>query len=101
MLALGPEHAATIAAEGLSREAVQRYLFEHARFPASRLSPEFRGMVQERLQGGEGSAVEEETMLQIVDRPEDIHVFVAGGPGKHSAWMPTFGGMTRPVSVRV
>ena len=58
-------------------------------------------MVQERLQGGEGSAVEEETMLQIVDRPEDIHIVVAGGPGKHSAWMPTFGGMTRPVSVRV
>ena len=37
--------------------------------------------------------------LPIADKPEEIHIIVAGGPGKHSCWMPTFGGMTRPVTV--
>ena len=27
----------------------------------------------------------------------DRQVIVAGGPGKHSCWMPTFGGDTAPV----
>ena len=37
--------------------------------------------------------------LPISDKPDEIHIIVAGGPGKHSCWMPTFGGMTRPVTV--
>ena len=40
-----------------------------------------------------------EPALSISDDPEEIHIIVAGGPGKHSCWMPTFGGMTRPVTV--
>jgi hypothetical protein len=100
ILALGPEHAATIAAEGFSREDVQRYLFEHARYPAAKLSREFREMVRDRIQGGD-PAQPLADQLAIADSPASIHVFVAGGPGKHSAWMPTFGGMTRPVSVPV
>ena len=28
-------------------------------------------------------------------------MIVAGGPGKHSAWLPTFGNMTRPVTMPV
>ena len=30
----------------------------------------------------------------IVRTPQDIHVTVAGGPGKHSAFIPSFGGTT-------
>ncbi|MFN0147694.1 MAG: hypothetical protein ACKVT1_14395 [Dehalococcoidia bacterium] len=98
LLCLGPEHAATIAGGGYSRESVQRYLFENARFPGARLSDEFRESVRGRMQGGEGER-ERDGMLGISDRPEEIHIMVAGGPGKHSCWMPTFGGMTRPVTV--
>ncbi len=98
ILALGPEHAATIAAEGHDRAAVQRYVFEHARFPVDRLSPEFGERVRVRMQGGPEPAPDA-THFQIADRPEDIHIIVAGGPGKHFARMPTFGGMTRPVTV--
>ena len=32
--------------------------------------------------------------------PEDIHILVAGGPGKHSAFIPSFGG-TAAASQRV
>ena len=37
------------------------------------------------------------TEAPITTKPENIQVIVAGGPGKHSCWMPTFGGDTRPV----
>jgi hypothetical protein len=98
ILAFGPEHAATVAAEGYDRAAVQGYLYEHARYPADRLSPEFQEMVRTRL-GMVAPDAEGAALLPITDAPEHIHVLVAGGPGKHSAWMPTFGAMTRPVTV--
>jgi hypothetical protein len=30
--------------------------------------------------------------LTIGRNPDDIHITVAGGPGKHSAFVPSFGG---------
>src|SRR4029453_12730621 len=33
LIVLGPEHARTIADDGLSRADVQRFVFEHARLP--------------------------------------------------------------------
>ena len=32
--------------------------------------------------------------LTIGRNPQDIHITVAGGPGKHSAFIPSFGGTT-------
>jgi hypothetical protein len=98
VLCLGPEHAATIAADGYTRESIQRYVFENARYPVDRLSAEFLEMVRDRMQGGEGER-EMDGTIGIVEKPEELHIIVAGGPGKHSCWMPTFGGMTRPVTV--
>ena len=98
ILVFGPEHAATVAAGAHSRESVQRYLFDQARYPAAKLSPEFLEMVRGRLQGGDPDQPLD-ALLPIADSPECIHILVAGGPGKHSCWMPTFGGMTRPVTV--
>ena len=37
LVVLGPEHAATIAGDGLSRADVQRFVYEHARLPLSTL----------------------------------------------------------------
>ena len=37
LVVLGPEHAATIAADGFSRADVQRFVFEHARMPLGRM----------------------------------------------------------------
>jgi hypothetical protein len=86
LIVLGPEHAATIAADGFSRADVQRYLYEQARIPLRR-----------RRQGGMWSmqdwprwmlAADEDAPLPIVPGPEDIFVMVAGGSGKHSAVVP-------------
>jgi hypothetical protein len=57
-------------------------------------------MVRGRLGSAPPAAVSE-THFAITEAPEQIHVIVAGGPGKHSAWMPTFGAMTRPATVGV
>jgi len=86
LVVLGPEHAATIAADGFSRADVQRYLYEHARIPLRR-----------RQQGGMWgihdwprwmTTADEHAPLPIVPGPEEILVAVAGGPGKHSAVVP-------------
>ena len=102
VLAFGPEHAATVAAEGWSREDVQNYVFEHARYPLAELSDELFQVIQEHTaQGVPVPLFERAALAPIADNPESIHVIVAGGAGKHSAWLPTFGNMTRPVTMPV
>ena len=100
ILALGPEHAATVAAEGWTREALQRHIFEHARYPAEWLSREFLDLVQQRTaEPEEASPIDAQGGVPIADGPDQIHILVAGGPGKHSAWMPGFERNAQPVSV--
>ena len=102
LLALGPEHAATIAAGGWTREAVQRYLHEHARYPSERLSAEFLEAVNARIEPGSGvEPFPPGAPLPIADSPDRLHLIVAGGPGKHSSWLPTFGQQTRPVTTLI
>jgi hypothetical protein len=87
LVVLGPEHAATIAADGLTKTDVQRFVFEHARRPLGRL----------KLGGMWGmhdwplwmrKVTDESTMLPRVPTPDDVFVLVAGGSGKHSAVVP-------------
>ncbi len=87
LIVLGPEHAATIAADGFSKADVQRFLFEHARMPLGRL----------KLGGMWGmhdwpawmhKVTDESVMLPRLPSPDDIFVVVAGGSGKHSAVVP-------------
>src|SRR5439155_7285050 len=73
LVVLGPEHAATIAADGFSRADVQRFVFEHARLPLGRL----------RLGGMWGmhdwplwmqKASDDSAMLPQVPSPDDVFV---------------------------
>ena len=93
----GPEHAATIAAEGLSKQDVRRYLYENARIALGRFASEnverrLRKKFPERY-ANSGP----DTPVTMVQRPEDFNIVVIGGAGKHSAYIPTFGG-TRSVT---
>ena len=99
LIVLGPEHARTIADDGLSRADVQRFVFEHARLPLRTL----------KLGGMWGihdwprwmhAVTDDEALLPQVPSPEDVMVIVAGGPGKHSSVVPncTFSrAVSRPV----
>ncbi|WP_135469254.1 hypothetical protein [Crenalkalicoccus roseus] len=94
VLVLGPEHAATLARDGWTIEALQQALFERARVHVSRVSPE---NVRQYVDSGHPPV---DDHLLLAPTPEDIHILVAGGAGKHSAWIPSFGG-TAVCSVKV
>ena len=95
MLSLGPEHAATIAADGYTKQSVREFIFENAVYPLEKLSAEYVEALWHRTGLPEG---ERTGVARIAAQPDDIRIIVAGGSGKHSCWHPTFGGMTKPVT---
>lgn len=100
LLALTPEHAAVIHSDGWTREKMQEYIFEQARFPADHLSVEFIDHINERIDPDTPTFVKDSRLPIAADR-ESIHIVVAGGPGKHSSWMPGFGDMSYPQTVAI
>ena len=102
LIVLGPEHGKTLAADGLSRADVQRYVYENARIPLGLL----------KLGGMWGMHDWPAWMNAITDpaarpprvpSPDDVFVVVAGGSGKHSAVVPncTFSrAVSRPINTR-
>jgi hypothetical protein len=93
ILALGPEHTEILARDGVKKDDIRNYVFQHAR--VSRSLWERGGMF------GMGIAEDlfpDETAVPLLRKPEHLMIIVAGGPGRHSCWMPTFGAMTRSVT---
>ena len=88
LVVLGPEHAHTIASGGHSRRDVQQYFWETARNPVGRMHD--RGPHMENWPIWVNRE-DMEAMVPITAKPEDIRIMVAGGPGKHSCFIPTFG----------
>ncbi len=89
MLILGPEHAASIAGSGWSRRQVREFLY-HA---ISRRRDELAsgGMYGMRDWPPELNAMAPESLIPAVPSADDILILVAGGAGKHSAALPSFG----------
>jgi len=100
VVALGPEHARTLAQSGLSKQDVKQALFDAAVLPLSAYSDE---NVEERFRRRDPArfaGAGPDTRLTIVQRPDDLLVIVLGGLGKHSMFLPTFGA-TRAVTRRL
>jgi hypothetical protein len=99
LVILGPEHAQTAASSGWTKAEFKRRFWEAARVPLRRFSADniarFKLTKPERFEGGGP-----DTLLPFASTPEDVMVIVAGGPGKHSAIVPTFGA-TRSVTERI
>jgi len=100
VVVIGPEHAEVIAADGFSKADVKRFLSERAIVPRSVVSDALIDAVDDRIphhllgeRGVEG--------IRFVTDPEELIVLVAGGAGRHSAVLPTFGGSTHAVTRRV
>ena len=98
LVAFGPEHAHTIASGGMSRGDVQKFLYERARNKVALLK--LRAMYKAGNWPDWVDVDDDEALCPIVAGPEDIHIVVTGGPGKHSAFIPSFGGTT-VASVRI
>jgi hypothetical protein len=97
---LCPEHAAQAAAEGWSRQDVQLFLYEHARLPWrvwERHHPERFGIGVPWA----ADVDDPERLMPMVSPPENIRVMVAGGPGKHSCVIPSWGIISRSATVPV
>lgn len=94
VLVIGPEHAATLHRDGWTIPALQDAIYERARVPVANVSLENRAIYEESGHVPVGGH------YTVCPSPQDIHILVAGGAGKHSAWIPSFGG-TAVVSVRV
>jgi hypothetical protein len=94
---LGPEHAEVIAKSGFSRQAAQQYLFEHARVSLDRIGK--KKLDEASTWGGYKKRLEEwNGRIPVARAPEDIRILVAGGAGKHSVWLPTFGATSSQTS---
>ena len=95
-IVLGPEHAASIAERAMTRRDVSDYLFNTARLPAH----VFRRHFQELAWANWMKAVDDDQLLPMTGDAENIRVLVAGGPGKHSLVVPSWG-MTRSATLPV
>jgi hypothetical protein len=96
LIVLGPEHAATAASSGWSKDDFRRAVWEKAVVPLARFAPEnierFATIYPEGFKDRPADAV-----ARVARDWRDIMVVVAGGAGKHSALIPTFGS-TRSVT---
>jgi hypothetical protein len=99
LLLLGPEHAATIAGAGWSKGDLKRAFWSRARIRLSAFSPE--NLARFAAIDAPGFRDREpDDAVALTASPDDVMVAVAGGPGKHSAVIPTFGA-TRSVTIRI
>jgi hypothetical protein len=88
-LAVCPEHAELFSRHGLERTDVQEYLFDRARIPFKYWRR--GGMFGMRALPKKLESADDDYPVPVLADPADVHLFVAGGPGLHSAWMPSFG----------
>jgi hypothetical protein len=94
VLVIGPEHAATIARDGWKIPALQDEIWHRSSIHVSRISKE-----NQASYAGSGHLPVDDH-YRMAPTPQDIHILVAGGAGKHSAWIPSFGG-TAVISTKV
>ncbi|MBW1695472.1 MAG: hypothetical protein JRH18_02415 [Deltaproteobacteria bacterium] len=100
LILLGPEHAAIIARDGFSKKEIKQFLFEKAKVPLTWIS---EGNLKwfKRHNPNRFSGLSTDAAVPIVDSPDEIIVVVAGGMGRHSAVIPTFGGHAGSVTVAI
>ena len=83
LVVLGPEHAATVASSGWSKDDFKRALWESACVPLGRLAPEnierFATVYPEGFKDRPAA-----TLAPVARDWRDVMVVVAGGAGKHS-----------------
>lgn len=94
LLLITPEHADLISQDYTRLEA-QRFLFETARLPLTRLPAESI----ERIRADRNATDSDpEADIRVATQPEDIMLVVVGGAGIKSAYVPTWGGTTQAVT---
>jgi hypothetical protein len=98
-IVLGPEHAAIFKGAGMTKDDVKRQLWEASRMEGSRFADkDFERSSHSRH--GELGDTTPASLFPVSPSWKNIGIVVAGGPGTHSVYVPTFGNtraVTRPV----
>ena len=89
-IVLAPEHAEVLSNAGLSKAEVKRRLWEESKMKASRMAPRDYLRTQDARRSELGD-IGPDFMLPISSTPDLIGIVVAGGPGTHSVYIPTYG----------
>ena len=97
-LVLCPEHAHEISQSGFSKADVREFIFQNARMP-------LKNLVNMAHYGNRNwpqwvDETNPETLVPIALKADDIVVVVAGGDGRHSAWLAGWG-VTRIVTQEI
>ena len=89
-LILGPEHAEILNRAGYGKALTKARLWELTKLQARRMAVNdlYRTRASRKDELGD---IGPDTMLPIAPRAEDICLLVAGGPGTHSIYAPSFG----------
>jgi hypothetical protein len=89
LLGLCPEHAATLASDGETKESIRQYLWQHARYPASVYArPAWDAGAVKPNAAFPDIRFGSDTPLPIVARADNFEIIVCGGAGKHSHFWP-------------
>ena len=86
-IVLSPQHANLFHREGWDKAEVKQRLWEASKMRAGRSrGNEFERLVTGRR--GELGDIGPDTIIPISEKPEDLSIIVAGGPGSHSIFVP-------------
>jgi hypothetical protein len=101
LVVFGPEHAEVIARGGWTKPAIREFLFEKARRPMTeiRIGGHDREPTRPALWPRWLDPDDDTQLVPVARRAEDIGIIVAGGPGRHSVYLPCWG--SRSVTRRI
>ncbi len=102
VICLSPEHAEIIARHGWKKSDVQQFLFENARNPVRELKrggPYGADVGKYRTWPRWIDRYDDEARIPVARQPASFVILVAGGPGKQTAYLPTWA--TRSVTRKI
>jgi hypothetical protein len=93
---LGPEHAEVIAEDGWTKQDVKRFIYDQARVPkylfdGHGMDFNYGEDVSEKPWPTHFNVGTPHQMIGMCPSPDNVIITVAGGPGRQSAVLPTFG----------
>jgi hypothetical protein len=99
LLIISPEHAATLAHDGLGKAEIRAAVFARARIPLGRFARRTVEGLRHRRARWFAEAGDPDH-IGVADRAQDVSLIVAGGAGIHSLFVPTAFSF-RPVTRRI
>jgi hypothetical protein len=99
VVVLPPELVELFVDTGMSKGDVQRALWERGTVRAGEMSEPNREMMA-AVRTAHYGEIADDTLLHVSNTPDNLLLVVAGGPGRHAVYVPTFG-LSRAVTLAI